>query len=81
MAIVSPFRTLIEVQNPADAELIKSLLDAAGIKYFIPDANLGLIYGGALGIKIQVKADDWPQAKALLATAVIQPPPGEETGE
>jgi hypothetical protein len=27
---------------------------------------LGLIYGGALGIKIQVRAEDFEQAKELL---------------
>jgi hypothetical protein len=62
----SGLRTLIEVQNPLEADLIQSLLAGAGIKSFIPDANLGLIYGGTLGIKIQVLAADWSQAKALL---------------
>lgn len=61
-------RTLVEVQNPSAAELIKSLLVGAGIPCFIPDANLGLIYGGALGIKIQVRSEDYLQAKALLET-------------
>lgn len=78
MSTASPLRTLIEVQTPAEANLIKSLLVGAGIKCFIPDANLGLIYGGALGIKIQVPAADWPQAKALLETASFHPLPGEE---
>lgn len=78
MAAFSPYRTLVQVQTPAEAELIKSLLEGAGIKYFIPDANLGLIYGGAFGIKIQVAADDWPQAKALLEATVFPPPFGAE---
>ena len=78
MSTSSSLRTLIEVQNPAEANLIKSLLEGAGIKCFIPDANLGLIYGGALGIKIQVPAADWPQAKTLLETAPFHSPPRKE---
>ncbi len=69
-------RTLVEVQNPSAAELIKSLLVGAGIPCFIPDANLGLLYGGALGIKIQVRSEDYLQAKALLdATTDPSSPP------
>ncbi|NLY90601.1 MAG: DUF2007 domain-containing protein [Firmicutes bacterium] len=81
MATASPFRTLVEVGNPAEAELIKGLLEGAGIKCFIPDANLGLIYGGALGFKIQVPAADWRQAKTLLETVACHPLPGEEKEE
>ncbi|NLW59719.1 MAG: DUF2007 domain-containing protein [Firmicutes bacterium] len=73
------WRTLTEVQNPAEADLIRSLLASAGIKCFIPDRNLGLIYGGAFGFKIQVPAADWPQAKALLAASPLNRAPNQPT--
>jgi hypothetical protein len=58
----------VAVQSPSDAALIQSLLVGSGIPCFIPDPNFGLIYGGALGIKIQVRAEDYLQAKAFLET-------------
>ena len=66
MSKQSELVTVFEVQNPTKAELIKSILEGSGIKCFIPGENLGLIYGGALGIKIQVRAEDFEQAKELL---------------
>lgn len=59
--------TVYEVQNPTTADLVKSILASAGIDCFIPEMNLGLIYGGALGLKIQVHPKDLEQAKAIIA--------------
>ncbi|HHW12079.1 MAG TPA: DUF2007 domain-containing protein [Firmicutes bacterium] len=69
MSTHTQWRTLTEVNNPLEADLIKSLLAGAGIRCFIPDRNLNQIYGGAFGLKIQVPADDLPQAKALLTAS------------
>lgn len=68
MSNQTSLRTLVAVQNSSTAALIKSLLVGSGIPCFIPDPNLGSIYGGALGIKIQVRAEDYLQAKTLLET-------------
>lgn len=73
----SGLQTLTTVQNPLKAELIKSILTSAGIDFFIPDANLGLLYGGALGIKIQVRSADLAQAKALLDSSLFNDDYGE----
>ncbi|NLW55935.1 MAG: DUF2007 domain-containing protein [Firmicutes bacterium] len=59
--------TVLEVQNPTTADLIKSILQGAGIECFIPGLNLGLIYGGALGLKIQVRPEDVEDAKTIIA--------------
>lgn len=77
MSTQTQWRTLTEVQNPLEADLIKSLLAGAGITCFIPDRNFGFIYGGALGLKIQVPAEDWPQAKSLLAAFPINSEPDQ----
>ncbi|NLC52611.1 MAG: DUF2007 domain-containing protein [Firmicutes bacterium] len=79
MSTQTQWRTLTEVQNPLEADLIKSLLAGAGIDCFIPDRNLGLIYGGAFGFRIQVPAADWSQAKALLAASPLNLEPDQPT--
>lgn len=79
MSTRTQWRTLTEVQNPMEADLISSLLASAGIDSFIPDRNLGLIYGGALGIRVQVPVEDWSQAKAILAASPLNPGPDQPT--
>ena len=67
MSKSAAFVTVHEVQNPSTAELIKSILESAGIECFIPDHNLGLLYGGALGLKIQVRPEDVEKANSIIA--------------
>ena len=67
MSKPAAFVTVHEVQNPSTAELIKSILQSAGIECYIPGLNLGLLYGGALGLKIQVRPADVDDAKTIIA--------------
>jgi len=63
--------TLLEVNNSAQAGLIKSVLEGSGIKTYIPQESFGLALDGVLGIKIMVKVEDIEKAKGSLEEAVI----------
>jgi hypothetical protein len=58
--------TLVQVQNSTKASLIRSILKGSGIESFIPDEIFGTIYGGTLGIRIQVRTEDLEKAKEVL---------------
>ncbi len=58
--------TLTKVKNPTKASLIRSILKGSGIESLIPDENFGTIYGGTLGIRIQVRTEDLEKAKEVL---------------
>ncbi|HHU51365.1 MAG TPA: DUF2007 domain-containing protein [Firmicutes bacterium] len=58
---------LLEVNSPARADLIKSVLAGSGIVARIPQESFSLTYGGVLGIKLMVRRADLERAKELLA--------------
>lgn len=58
--------TLIEVDNPVRADLIRSILQGSGISSFVPEESFGLTYAGVLGMKIQVRAADLERAREIL---------------
>jgi len=71
--------TVTTCSNLAEAQLLKALLDDAGIPAFVPDeltANSApqLIFGS--GIRVQVDAEDAEEARRVLADAEL--PPAEE---
>ncbi|MFH1201397.1 MAG: DUF2007 domain-containing protein [Candidatus Omnitrophota bacterium] len=65
----SEFITVCSTNSLADLAFIKSLLDSEGIKYFIKNENLRILYGAADGftlMDIQVLADKIEDARELL---------------
>lgn len=58
---------LLEVNSPAQADLVKSVLAGSGIYARIPQESFSMTYGGVLGVKIMVRREDLERAKELLA--------------
>src|ERR1035437_2941664 len=82
-AMVSPsiMTTVTTCSNLAEAQLLKALLDDAGIPAFLPDeltANSApqLVFGS--GIRLQVEDEEAEEARRVLADAEL---PTGETGE
>ena len=60
----------ITVFSPVEAEIMRSLLDAAGIPAVLFDAGIASLIGpGVSGIRLMVAADDAAAARAILAAA------------
>ncbi len=62
--------TIRTCKDLQEAELIRSMLEAGGIKAFIPDENAASLWPSQVldtnGVRVQVAADDAPRAKDLL---------------
>ena len=74
--------TLTTCSNIAEAELLKSLLAAAGITAFIPEeltANAAPQLVFASGIRVQVEDEDTTEARRVIATA--QTPSDDDAGK
>jgi hypothetical protein len=67
---VNKWITIIKVDLPVDAQLIRSILEMEGIDASIPDeytADVAPFYSQAIGgIRIQVTAEDFDQAYSIL---------------
>ena len=64
--------TVTTCSNMAEAELLKSVLEEADIRTFVPDEMFGGI------IRVQVEAEDVEEARRLLAALEAAP---QEDGE
>jgi hypothetical protein len=61
------FKTVSTHTTVLEAEMAKSVLDAAGIESFIHALHANWLYPGVLGeVKLQVREDDLDTAKDLL---------------
>ena len=59
------------VFSPVEAEIMRSLLDAAGIPAVLFDAGIASLIGpGVSGIRLMVDEDDADAARAILLAAV-----------
>ena len=62
--------TIRACRDLQEAELIRSMLEAGGVKAFIPDENAASLWPSQVldtnGIRVQVAADDAELAKELL---------------
>lgn len=69
-------KTITTCSNVAEAELLKSLLEAGDIKAFVPEE----LDSFASSIRLQVEDEDVAEARRLLATAQFPPDarPGED---
>ena len=73
--------TVTTCSNLAEAQLLKALLDDAGIPAFLPDeltANAAPQFLFAAGIRVQVEDEEVEEARAVLADAEVPP---DETDE
>ena len=65
--------TIRTCRDLAEAEIVKSALDAAGIEAFIPDENAASLYPSQVldtdGVRVQVAADDAERAREVLDQA------------
>ena len=69
--------TIFKAFNPADAQLVRSRLDAAGFQAVVADELAALSmdgYGMAIGgIRVQVPSEEAEEAKAFLASSDVPP--------
>jgi len=60
-------RTCVDIQ---EAQIVRSMLEAGGVKAFIPDENAAGLYPPQVldtnGVRVQVAADDEALARELL---------------
>lgn len=58
--------TIFETQNPAEAEVVRATLEAAGIQAFVPDEHTAL---APMGVRVQVGAADEIAARDVIASS------------
>ncbi len=66
--------TLISLSNPIDAEMVKGMLEAAGIEVFLHDlamSSLGL-WTAIDGIKVKVRQSDLELARQVLQDVISE---------
>jgi len=72
-----PLVTIFKAFNPADAQLVRSQLEAAGFQAIVADELAALSmdgYGMAIGgIRVQVPSEEADEAKAFLAASDVPP--------
>jgi len=72
--------------NPAEAELVRGLLDEAGIRAFLEDDNMGttlpavLSAGGVAAVKVVVAPEDAERARGEIANALARDETDTEEG-
>ena len=74
--------TVTTCSNLAEAQLLKALLDDAGIPAFLPDeltANAAPQFLFAAGIRVQVEDEEVEDARAVLADAEVPPEESDES--
>ena len=74
--------TVTTCSNLAEAQLLKALLDDAGIPAFLPDeltANAAPQFLFAAGIRVQVEDEEVEEARAVLADAEVPPEESDES--
>ena len=67
------FITVYSTPKQSELAMIKSLLNFAGIRYFVTNENLNVLYGAADGfttMDIQVEAERLEEAKELLSNFI-----------
>jgi hypothetical protein len=67
---------------PADIALIKSLLDSCGIKYFVTNENINMLYGPADGftaMSVLVEENKAGEARELLKEFIKPNKPDKTT--
>lgn len=64
--------TVATCSNPAEAELLQSLLLDAGIQPFVPDEMFGA------SVRVQVAPEQAEEAKSIIAAAVVSDESEEE---
>lgn len=66
-----PLACVETVFSPVEAEIMRSLLDAAGIPAVLFDAGIASLIGpGVSGIRLMVDEDDADTARAILLSAL-----------
>ncbi len=56
-------------RDPMEAQLAKGMLESAGVECMLQGENANALYPGALRVKLQVRAGEEDEARALLGDA------------
>ncbi len=59
-------------RDPTEAQFARGMLEAAGVECLMQGENANALYPGALRVRLQVKLEDEPAARALLSDAEIE---------
>ncbi len=65
--------TVAELPDPANANMARMVLDAAGITSFLQGENANNLIPGAFSARLQVRPEDETAAREVLASAVEAP--------
>ena len=75
MGLTPSFVKIYSTPNQGEIAVIKSILDAQGITYYIKGENFGVLYGAANGLSsmdVMVADDRRDEAKELLKEFIKQ---------
>ncbi len=72
MPTESAFVQILQTYSQTDLALIKSVLDAEGVQYYIKGENIGSIYTFAIPMILMVAGEDVQTAKELLEPLELQ---------
>jgi hypothetical protein len=68
-----PLVTIANFPEPAEANMARSILEAAGIQVFLQGENANSLFPVAFETQLQVRGDDESAARALLNSAETAP--------
>ncbi len=65
---MNEFKEIIVLYKQSDIALVKSLLEAQGIPFFIDNENFNIIHGSAIGARVRVAEEKFDEAKEVLSS-------------
>lgn len=75
-----PFVTLDQFILAEELEVVRGMLESAGIECFSPDSQISRVYAGGIRPRLQVRASQLDDARAILEYSDEQPSIPEEMG-
>jgi len=64
-------------ESPVEAQMAKGMLESAGIESFLVGENSNSLLQAAFRVRLQVRVEDEPSARELLAEAAADEPAAE----
>ena len=66
MGDIQDFKEVLVLYKESDVAIVRSLLEAEGIEYFIENENFSQMHGASVGMGVRVAQERFDEAKEIL---------------